>query len=415
MNDEEAARRPESAMMGYAHDARRTEGAVKVPLYQTSTFEFETAAEGKEFFARLADTSNESAGGYVYSRLGNPNLRVAEARLRLWDGAEQCLLFASGMAAISTTLLAFARPGDVILHSHPLYGCTDYVVRHFLPEFDVTPVAIAPDMTPVEIADEVEAAGAHRRVAMLLVETPANPTLDLFDLEMLREAAASFATADHRPLLAVDNTFLGPMWQRPLEHGADLVVYSATKYIGGHSDLVAGAVLGAAADVAPIANLRSELGTTASPETAWLITRSLETLQVRTERQLHNARRIAAYLREHPKVHHMRYLEDLEPGGRQHDIYKRQCLAPGAMLALEVEGGERAAYRFLDSLNLIKLAVSLGSTESLAEHPASMTHAGVDEDVRMRLGITPGFVRLSIGVEAVEDLIADLSRALDHV
>jgi methionine-gamma-lyase len=250
---------------------------------------------------------------------------------------------------------------------------------------------------------------------MILVETPANPTLDLFDLEMLATVASSYAADGRRPLLAVDNTFLGPMWQRPLDHGADLVIYSATKYIGGHSDVVAGAVLGSAVDVAPIGTLRGELGTTASPETAWLITRSLETLQVRTERQLGNAIRVAAFLREHPKVRRFRYLEDLEPGSRQHDIYKRQCLAPGAMLAFEVDGGEPAAYRFLDSLDLIKLAVSLGSTESLAEHPATMTHAGVDEDVRLRLGITPGFVRLSIGVEAGDDLIADLSHALTHV
>jgi methionine-gamma-lyase len=415
MNQDGANVRPESAMMGFAHDARRTEGAVKVPLYQTSTFEFESAAEGRAFFARLADTTSGRPAGYVYSRLGNPNLTVAEERLRLWDGADRALLFTSGMAAISTTLLALVRPGDVLLHSHPLYGCTDYVVRHFLPEFGVTPVAIAPDMGPGDIRAAVDEAAPQGRPAMIFVETPANPTLDLFDMEMLAGFAGSWADGTRRPLLTVDNTFLGPMWQRPLDHGADLVVYSATKYIGGHSDLVAGAVLGSAANIAPIALLRGELGTTASPETAWLITRSLETLHVRTERQLENARRIAAFLREHPKVGHLRYLEDLEPGSRQYDIYKRQCLSPGAMLAFEVDGGEPAAYRFLDSLELVKLAVSLGSTESLAEHPGSMTHAGVDDDVRLRLGITPGFVRLSVGIEATDDLIADLSRALTRV
>ena len=351
----------------------------------------------------------------MYSRLGSPNLHVAEERLRLWDGAERGLLFASGMAAISTSMLAYVRPGDAVVHSHPLYGCTDYIVRRFLAGFGVIPIAITPEMTAADIDTALEHEAPGARLAMILLETPANPTLDLFDIELLAEYARTRTSDGRRAVLAVDNTFLGPMWQRPLDHGADLVVYSATKYIGGHSDLVAGAVVGSAKQVAPVAHLRGELGTTASPASAWLITRSLETLQVRTERQLANARSIAGFLRHHPKVRGLRYLDFLEPGTHQHDIYKRQCLSPGAMIAFEFDGGEPEAFRFLNTLAVIKLAVSLGSTESLAEHPASMTHAGVDPDVRDRLGITPGLVRLSIGIEAAEDLITDLSRAIDAV
>jgi len=407
--------RPESLMMSYSRDPRRTEGAIKVPLYQTSTFEFETAEEGKAFFAGLAgETSDSGVPGYIYSRLDNPNLRVAEARLRLWDGAEHALLFASGMAAVSTTLLAYARPGDAIVHSHPLYGCTDFVVRRFLTEFDIAPVAISPAMSVSDIRAAIDRDAPDRRVAVMLAETPANPTLDLFDIELLADVAISLADGDRRPIVAVDNTFLGPVWQRPLDHGADIVLYSATKYIGGHSDLVAGAALGGTEVIGPIATLRGELGTMASPETAWLITRSLETLAVRTDRQARNAASVAAFLRGHHRVRGLHYLGFLEPGTPQHDVYKRQCLGPGAMLTFEF-AGEVEAFRFLNALDLVTLAVSLGSTESLAEHPASMTHAGVDEDLRRRLGITDGLVRLSIGVEAAEDLIADISRALSAV
>ena len=406
MGDETDGMRPESVMMSHGHEPHRAQGSVKVPIYQTSTFEFASAADGKAFFAG-------QGGGYIYSRMDNPNLRVAEARLRVWDGAEQCLLFGSGMSAISTTLLSVLRPGDVLVHSHPLYGCTDFVATTFLREFGITPVAVTADMDEHDVERAIDAAPGA--LSMILLETPANPTLDLFDLDMYAAIAEHHGRTDRPVLLAVDNTFLGPMWQRPLDHGADLVVYSATKYIGGHSDLVAGAVLGAASALAPIAHLRAELGTTASPEVAWLITRSLETLQVRTDRQLENTRRVAGFLHEHPKVRHLRYLGLLEPGTRAHDVFKRQCLGAGALVAFEFDGGEAAAYRFLDSLQLIKLAVSLGSTESLAEHPGTMTHASIDEDTKARLGITPGFVRLSVGVEAPDDLIGDLARALDAV
>jgi methionine-gamma-lyase len=408
VDDTTGGMRPESMMMSLGHDPHRAEGSVKVPLYQTSTFEFASAAEGKAFFAT-------KGRGYIYSRLDNPNLRVAEDRLRVWDGAEHCLLFGSGMSAISTTLLATLRPGDVLVHSHPLYGCTDFIATTFLHEFGITPVAVTANMSEPEVEAAIDAAAPGARLGVILLETPANPTLDLFDLDMFAAIAHRRSDATHRAILAVDNTFLGPMWQRPLEHGADLVIYSATKYIGGHSDLVAGAVLGNAAMTAPIAHLRADLGTTASPEVAWLITRSLETLQVRTDRQLENAQRIAGFLHEHPKISHLRYLGFLEPGTRAHDVFKGQCLAAGALIAFEFDGGEAAAYRFLDSLHLVKLAVSLGSTESLAEHPGTMTHASVDEAVKVRLGITPGLVRLSIGIEAPDDLIADLANALNAV
>jgi methionine-gamma-lyase len=269
------------------------------------------------------------------------------------------------------------------------------------------------DRTEIEALLAERAPG--RRLGMIVIETPANPTNDLFDIGAAASLAADRATPEHRPLVAVDNTFLGPLWQHPLRLGADLVMYSATKYLGGHSDLIAGAVIGSAAVLRPIAATRTYLGTMADPWTGWLLMRSLETLQLRMTRQAETAGKVARFLVEHPKVSKVSYLDLLEPGDPQYDLYRRQCLGPGAMMSFEVAGGEEGAFRFLDGLRLVKLAVSLGSTESLAEHPATMTHAGCDPEERERTGVTAGLVRLSVGVEHPDDLIADLAQALDRV
>ena len=250
---------------------------------------------------------------------------------------------------------------------------------------------------------------------MILIETPANPTNDLIDITLCAKIAARHSTPERRVLLAVDNTFLGPLFQHPLEHGADLVLYSATKYIGGHSDLIAGAVLGAATLVEPIRAFRTMLGTQTDPWTGWLLMRSLETLKVRMERQAESAGVVAAYLAGHPKVQRVNYLGHLAEGSPQHDLYRRQCLGPGAMISFEVVGGVEGAYRFLNSLQLVHLAVSLGSTESLAEHPATMTHSEATEEENCAAGVTAGLVRVSVGLEHPDDLILDLEQALDKV
>ena len=409
--------RPESLMMSFGYRPDWSEGALKSPIFQTSTFVFETAEDGKRFF-EVATGRRECAEGehvgMIYSRLNNPDLEILEDRLTLWDRGESARVFASGMAAIATTLLAWLRPGNILLHSGPLYGGTDHLVRTVLSEFGIQPVEYGPTMDRDAVVDHVRSVAPGRRVGMIFIETPANPTNDLFDIALAAEVAEALAIDGHRPVVAVDNTFLGPMWQRPLEHGADLAVYSATKYLGGHSDLVAGAVVGTNEALAPIAALRTYLGTMAAPFTGWLLIRSLETLALRTERQAENAARVADFLQGHPKVARVRYLGHLAPGDARYDVYKRQCLGPGAMIAFEV-GSEAEAFRFLNHLGLIRLAVSLGGTESLAEHPATMTHAGVDDDTKARLGIVDGLVRLSVGVEHSGDLILDLGRALDAI
>ena len=353
--------------------------------------------------------------GMIYSRLNNPDLEILEDRLCLWEDAEMGLVFASGMAAIATTLLTFLKPGDVLLHSEPLYGGTTHLVEETLPSFGIVSVALGAGMTRDDIEQRIADAAPGARLGMILIETPANPTLDLIDMRMCAEIAAAHATDEHTPLFAVDNTFLGPIWQHPLMHGADLVLYSATKYLGGHSDLVAGAVIGSAEHVRQIAATRTHLGTMADPWTGWLLMRSLETLHMRMTRQADTAGKVARFLAEHPKVAAVRYLDLLDHSDPQYEVYRRQCLGPGAMISFEVFGGEPDAFRFLNALKLVKLAVSLGGTESLAEHPASMTHAAVPAEEKERTGVNDGLVRISVGVEHPDDLIADLSQALDAI
>ncbi len=402
-------------MMSHGYDPRLSEGAIKCPIFQTSTFVFETAEAGKAFFEvayGLREPAEGEAPGLIYSRLNNPDLEILEERLCLWDGAEVGAGFASGMAAITTSLLATVRPGEVLVHSGPLYGGSEHFVTQVLPGFGVEPVGF-PAGLPVEaLAGELLARIGGRRVAAALIETPANPTNALVDIRGVSDLLHGLPQ-ERPPVVMVDNTFLGPLWQRPLDHGADLVLYSATKFIGGHSDVIAGACLGSAAAMGPVRTLRTFLGTMAGPWTGWLLLRSLETLKMRMTAAMKNARYVADFLAEHPGVERVHYLGHLGPEHPMHALYRRQCLGPGSMISFEVRGGEKAAFRVLNHLRLVKLAVSLGGTESLAEHPGSMTHADVPAEVQRRLGIGPGMIRLSVGVEHYEDIVADLAQALD--
>ncbi len=409
---------PESLMMSYGYRPEWSEGAIKSPIFQTSTFVFKTAAEGKRFF-ELAEGSAEvvegEKPGLIYSRLNNPDLEILENRLTLWDGAERGLVFASGMAAITTTMLSYLRPGDVLLHSAPVYGGTDHFIHAVLPKFGVRTVKWEPDMSEGDIDVALEAVLDGRRLGAIFMETPANPTNDLFSIAMARRIADRYSDGERRIPVAVDNTFLGPLWQHPLEHGADLVIYSTTKYIGGHSDLIGGAVLGSDEMMNPVAEMRTVLGSMATPLSSWLMMRSLETLDLRMRRETESARKVAAFLVSHPKVVDVGYLGLLEEGDPGYEIYKEQADGPGAMVTFWIDGDEEEAFRFIDSLSLIHLAVSLGSTETLVEHPATMTHAGLDPDEKKKLRVNGALVRLSIGVENPDDLIHDISTALDAV
>ena len=409
---------PESLMMSHGYEPEWSEGAIKSPIFQTSTFVFKTAEEGKAFFEvayGIRHQGQEEKLGLIYSRINNPNLEILETRLCLWDQAEDCAVFESGMSAISTVLLEYLKPGDALLYSNPVYGGTDHFIHHLLPQLGVTAIAFNEEDHYQDIVDRVEATGKGDHLKLVYVETPANPTNALIDIAMCRKVADHFASEDQPVHLAVDNTYMGPLWSHPLQMGADLVIYSATKYIGGHSDLIAGAVLGNAATIKRIKVLRTFLGNMSSPNTCWLLLRSLETLKVRMERQQQNAEEVAAFLQQHPMVEKVYYLGLLPEGSEAYKLYRRQYTSPGAMISFSIKGAEPEAFQFLNELRLFQLAVSLGSTESLAQHPASMTHIGVDPATRQRLGITDKLVRLSIGVENAKDLCWDLGQALDRV
>jgi methionine-gamma-lyase len=408
---------PESLMMSYGYKPSLSEGAIKCPIFQTSTFVFNTAMEGKRFFELAYGLREKDAGeelGLIYSRLNNPDLEILENRLCLWDGAEDCAVFESGMSAISTALMEFMAPGDLLLYSRPVYGGTDHFINHFLKKMQIEAVGFHATDTKEQIIQRIEATGKADRLTMIHIETPANPTNALIDIEMCAEIKKHYTTEDKPVVFSVDNTYMGPVWQHPLKHGADLVLYSATKYIGGHSDVIAGACLGSKELMGRVKGLRTFLGNMAGPWTGWLLMRSLETLKIRMEQAALNAQHVAVYLRSHPKVEKVYYLGFINESGsvREKEIYNRQYKSSGAMIAFDVKGGEKEAFQFLDSLKLIKLAVSLGGTESLAEHPQTMTHADVPTEDKRVMYITEKLIRLSVGVEHYNDLIADIDQAL---
>lgn len=406
---------PESLMMTHGYHPEWSEGAVKTPLFLTSTFAFKTAEEGKSFFELaygLRQKNQEEQLGLIYSRINNPNLEILENRLCLWDKADDCAVFESGMSAISTTLLEFLKPGDLLLFSSPTYGGTDHFINHFLKKIGVDAIGFYPDQTKEEIMQMIEATGKAQRLTHIYIETPANPTNDLVDIAMCKEIANHYRTPEKEVIISVDNTYMGPIWSNPLQHGADLVIYSATKYIGGHSDVIAGAVLGYADHIKRVKTLRTFLGNMASPHTCWLLLRSLETLKIRMEQQARNATDIARFLDDHPLVEQVSFLGHLDEDSRSYRIFKEQYTSSGAMISFYVKGGEKEAFQFLNQLQLIKLAVSLGSTESLVQHPASMTHAGVCPELKERIGIRDNLIRLSVGVENSRDLIWDMGQAL---
>ena len=414
--------RPETQMMGFGYDPRLSEGSLKPPVFLTSTFVFKSAQDGKDFFDYTSGRKEPPPGqaaGLVYSRFNNPNLEVLEDRLALWEGGEAGLVFSSGMSAIATTLWTYLRPNDVVLISQPLYGGTETLIEKTLPNFGIRPVGISEACDPETVMGAAARALALARerggrVGLIVTETPANPTNSLVDLRLMRETSEWLEREQGgpRPPLTVDNTFLGPVFQRPLEHGADIVMYSLTKYVGGHSDLVAGGIVGSKSMVRPVRLLRSATGSQLDPNSAWMIMRSMETLALRMNKAAENASLVAAYLVKHPRVESVNFLGFLQEGDPRYAVFHRQCESAGSTFSFYIKGGEAEAFRFLDALQVMKLAVSLGGTETLISHPASTTHSGVPKETRDRLGVTDSMVRISVGIEHPDDLIADLEQAL---
>ncbi len=409
---------PSTLMMGYGYDPALSEGSLKPPIFLTSTFVFDTAADGKRFFEGITNKhgSGGKAEGLVYSRFNGPNAEILEDRLKIWEDAEASLTFSSGMTAIAVMLLTFVRPGDVVIHSGPLYAATESIIDKILPQFGVKYIDFPAGATREELDEVMARAKAMGRVALIYLESPGNPTNVLVDVEAVAAArTAAFSGEAELPPIAIDNTFLGPLWAKPLADGADISVYSLTKYAGGHSDLVAGGLVGKQALLDRVRLMRNTMGGICDPNTAWMLMRSLETLELRMTRAGESAATVCAFLRDHPKVEKVGYLGFLEEGSRQADIYKRHCTGAGSTFSLYLKGGEREAFAFLDALKIAKLAVSLGGTETLASAPAAMTHLSVPEERRAALGISDNLVRISIGVEKAEDLVADFENALRAV
>ncbi|QNN64612.1 cystathionine gamma-synthase family protein [Sphingomonas rhizophila] len=412
---------PSTLMMGHGFDPALSEGSLKPPIFLTSTFVFQNAAEGKSFFEGITGKSDGSgkAAGLVYSRFNGPNQEILEDRLAIWEDAEAALSFSSGMTAISTLVLALTNQNDVVVHSGPLYAATESVIDKIMARYGVGYVdfpagASREELDEVMARAKAMAAEKGGKVAMIYLESPANPTNALVDVEAVH-AARGAAFDGELPPIAIDNTFLGPLWAKPLAQGADVSVYSLTKYVGGHSDLVAGALVGSKAVLDKVRLIRNPMGGICDPNTAWMLMRSLETLELRMSRAGENAEKVCAFLRNHPKVEKVGYLGFLKEGSRQKDIFDRHCTGAGSTFSLYLKGGEAEAFRFLDALKIAKLAVSLGGTETLASAPAAMTHLSVPPERKAALGISDNLVRISIGVEKAEDLIADFDAALAAV
>ncbi|WP_034912384.1 cystathionine gamma-synthase family protein [Erwinia sp. 9145] len=410
---------PETQMLNYGYDPSLSEGAVKPPVFLTSTFVFNTAEEGKDFFDYVSGRREPPEGetnGLVYSRFNHPNSEIVEDRLAIYERTDSAALFSSGMSAISTALLAFTEPGDAILHSQPLYGGTETLLTKTFRRLKVATVGFADGLNEASVQAAADEAMRQGRVSVILIESPANPTNSLVDIALIHRVADVIAQKQqHRPVIACDNTLLGPVFQRPTEHGADISLYSLTKYVGGHSDLIAGAAMGNKALIKQIKALRGAIGTQLDPHSCWMIGRSLETLSLRMEKANDNAAAVAAFLRDHNKIEKLHYLSFLDADSAAGQTFSRQCSGAGSTFSFDVVGGEAAAFKLLNALQLFKLAVSLGGTESLASHPASTTHSGVPADVRARIGISESTVRVSIGIENRDDLIEDLRLALDRV
>jgi methionine-gamma-lyase len=377
-------------------DPAEHHGAVSVPIYQTSTFAFPSAEEGADRFAG-------KSSGPIYTRLGNPTVEALERCVAELEGGCGAVGTATGMAAVSTVLLALLRQGDHVVATHPLYGPTSSLLEQRLAAFGVATTFVA-------AADTAGLAAALRpETRLLLVETPANPTLEIVDLG----AAAAFARAAEVPLV-VDNTFAGPWLQRPLEQGAEIVLHSMTKSLNGHADVVAGVVVAKSPEMlAACRDTARHFGLTMDPHQAWLVLRGIRTLGMRVERAQKNAIALALWLERQPQVAWVRY-----PGlasHPQHELACRQMAGPGSVIAFELRGGVEAGRQLMNAVRLITLAVSLGGVESLIEHPASMTHKGVPEAEQRRQGITPGLVRLAVGCEDLGDLRGDLAEALAKV
>lgn len=406
---------PDTLAVGFGYDPADAYGAVKPPIVLSSTFAYPSAMAAKEAHRAYFDGPTPEPGvPYVYARLDHPNLTLLQKRLAALDGGKDAAAFSSGMAAISAALLAYLKPGDSLLHTRPLYGGTHGLIYGPLATLGIAGFAIENGLDEASVAKAANVALRHGPVGFIHIESPANPTAGIADIAMIARFADALGTrTGRRPVVSVDNTFLGSLLQQPLRHGADLCMTSLTKYAGGHSDLLGGCLTGSLAQVGPVRKLRTLLGTHMDPFTSWLLLRSLETFPLRNRRATENARIVAVFLRDHPKVESVTYLGFLESGTPARAVFDRQCEGTGSTFSFRIRGGESEAFAMLDRLRVLRMAVSLGGTESLICHSATTTHYSVPPAIRKEVGVDDASLRISVGIEHPNDLVADLAQALD--
>ncbi|HCF24807.1 MULTISPECIES: aminotransferase class I/II-fold pyridoxal phosphate-dependent enzyme [unclassified Novosphingobium] len=410
--------RPETLAISHGWDPEDALRSAKPPIFMTATFTYPSAQTAKDVHRAYFDGDGPEAGGalHIYSRLGHPGLDILEARLAAIDGAEAALAYCSGMAAHTAVALAYLKPGEGVVHGRPFYSGVDGLFNEIMPQFGAHGTAWTDGCDEANMWAACEAAMAKGPVALLAAESPGNPTAALVDLDLLVKIAGRIEAAQgRRPIVMVDNTLLGPFHQRPIEHGVDLVVTSLTKYCAGHSDLLAGAISGRKDLIAPLKLQRLTWGNHLDPYNAWLVLRSLETVHIRTERAMENALAVAEWLRAHPKVAGVTYLGFTPEGTAARAVFERQCRGAGSTFSFHLHGGEAEAFRMLDQLRLLKMAVNLGGSNTLICHSASTTHYAVSSENRLASGITDGTIRLSVGLEHVDDIIADLAQAFEVV
>ena len=396
MTQKQNQKRIETAVIHEGYDTKEMLGSLSTPIFQTSTYTFETAEQGERRFA-----GEES--GSIYSRLGNPTVRVREERIATLEKGEAGLAFGSGMAAVSAVLIALTKANDHIICSSGLYGCTFGFLTMMREKYNITT-----DFSEMKSKEELRSL-IRPETTVIYVETPINPTMRLIDLQQVAEVAKEYGIP-----VVVDNTFSSPYLQQPLELGCDIVLHSATKYIGGHGDVIAGLVVGKKSFIDMLSNTtQKDIGGVISPFDAWLLLRGLKTLAVRLDRHCDNARKIVAQLKMHRQVANVYYPEDDDNPDLA--IMEGQMKRGGGVISFDVKGNKQQAQQLLNQLGFLKIAVSLGDAETLIEHPATMTHASIPYEVRQQMGITDQLIRLSVGLEAWEDIWSDLEQALDQL
>ncbi|TGB02704.1 methionine gamma-lyase [Halobacillus salinus] len=390
-------RRIESEMIHGGNKQHDYDGSLTTPIFQTSTFAFSTAEQGEKRFAGAED-------GFIYSRLGNPTVRMLEERIAVLEQGEKGLAFASGMAAVSAVLTSLTKGGDHILCSKGVYGCTYGLLQWLKEKYSITH-----SFSALSSEDRLNETIAEKTPACIFIETPINPTMTVLDLEMIARVAHSSGIP-----VVVDNTFCSPYLQQPLTLGCDIVLHSATKYISGHGDVVAGLVVGKDSYISALAKQeQKDSGGVLAPFDAWLLLRGLKTLHIRMDRHTSNATWMAEKLLQHPKVDRVFYPGNLT--GSEGNIVEKQMRQAGGVLSFDVKGTKQTAQQMMNHLKMIKIAVSLGDAETLIQHPATMTHAVIPEHDRVKMGISDTMVRLSVGLESKEDIWADIVQALDRM